>query len=323
VDRREFLVAAAAAPLALSLAPDAPARRPLGGMPTALVTADTESHVAAVDVATARIVRRIETLAGPRSIESVSERVAVVAHTAHGAVSLIDGPALAVRHVLGGFDEPRYTAAHPDGRHAYVTDSGRGDVVALDVVAGKVAGRARLGGPARHVSLDPSGRLLWVALGSKAEEVAVLDVSSPLRPRVVGRIRPPYLAHDVGFAPGGHVWVTSGDRGTIGVYGARARRLLFMLPADAPPQHVTFAGGLAFVTSGDDGTLRVHQVGRGRLLRETAVPVGSYNVQRGAGRILTPSLERGTLCMLSEGARLLARVQVAASSHDACVVAAA
>jgi hypothetical protein len=81
---------------------------------------------------------------------------------------------------------------------------------------------------------------------------------------------------------------------------------------------VTFAGGVAFVTSGNDGLLRVHSLRDGRVLRATAVPVGSYNVQQGWDRILTPSLEHGTLCVLDGSGRLLRRVHVARSSHDAC-----
>jgi len=320
MNRRELLTSAAGLPLALSIAPQALARR-LGGRPLALVTADTRSHVAAVELGSGRLVARIKTIAGPRSIESVAGRVAVVAHTAEGAVSVVDGRRLAVRGVLRGFDEPRYTAAHPDGRHAYVTDSGSGQVVVVDVLAGRILHRTDLDGPARHVSLDPAGRLLWVALGAKAAEVALLDVSARLRPRLLRTIRPPYLAHDVGFDPAGSaVWVTSGDRGTIGVYDRRTHRLRFTIPAAAPPQHVTFAGRLAFVTSGDDGSLRVHDLAGGRLLRETAVPIGSYNVQRGFGRVLTPSLDRGTLCVLDERGSLVERVQVAPSSHDACFV---
>jgi hypothetical protein len=46
--------------------------------------------------------------------------------------------------------------------------------------------------------------------------------------------------------------------------------------------------------------------------------VGSYNVQRGPGRILTPSLAHGTLCVLDEAGDVLRRVKVASSSHDAC-----
>src|SRR5205823_497719 len=101
---------------------------------------------------------------------------------------------------------------------------------------------------------------------------------------------------------------------------AATRRVLFAVDADAPPQHVTFLGRRAYVTSGDDGTLRVHATTDARLLRTTSVPVGSYNVQQGFGRILTPSLERGTLCVLDARGALVEERRVARSSHDACFV---
>ena len=56
------------------------------------------------------------------------------------------------------------------------------------------------------------------------------------------------------------------------------------------------------------------------MVRTTKVPVGSYNVQEAFGRIVTPSLDRGTFCVLDRDGRLLHRVQVAPSSHDACFV---
>jgi DNA-binding beta-propeller fold protein YncE len=306
VNRRQFVLAAAAAPFALKTL-DAWA----GGTPVALVTADTEAHVAAVELRTGAILRRI----------SVGGSIAVVAHTAGGAVSLVDGRTLESTRVLRSFAVPRYTAAHPNGRHAFVTDSGRGEVVALDVLRGRVVGRVAVGGPARHISIDATGKRLWVALGTKAELVAIVDVSRPARPRLIHRFAPPFLAHDVGFAPGGRsVWVTSGDRGAIALYDRHSVRVVRRLSADAPPQHVTFEGDRAYVTSGDDGLLRVHDARDGRLLRTTRIPLGSYNVQQGWGRILTPSLARGTLCVLDDRGGMRERVQVASSSHDACFV---
>jgi DNA-binding beta-propeller fold protein YncE len=312
MDRRAFLAASAA----LALAPDAWARR-AGGTPLALVTADLEAHVVAIELSTGRVLGRVATEPGPRSIERVGAGTAVVAHTTGGTLSLLDGTR--VRGSVRGFSAPRYTAADPDGRHAYVTDSGLGDVAVVDVARGKVVARLDLRGPARHVTLSPSGRRLWIALGSKAAEVAVVDVSRREEPRLVGRVRPPYLAHDVGFAPGGRVWVTSGDRGTIGVYDGRGE-LRFRIAAGAPPQHVTFIGPHAYVASGDDGTLRVHDAATGRLLRTTRVPVGSYNVQEGFGLVLTPSLSRGTVCVVRRSGALARELRVARSSHDACFV---
>jgi DNA-binding beta-propeller fold protein YncE len=314
VNRREFLIAAA---VSLRFTPEALA----GGTPVALVTADTQSRVAVVELSTGKILRWIPTLAGPRSIESVGGRVGVVCHTAHGAVSLIGGSRLHVYDVLRGLLEPRYTAAAPNGRFAFITDSGRHEVVTVDLVERRVVGRVAVGGPARHVSIDANGRILWVSLGSKADVVAIVDVSRPREPRLLHRLRPPFLAHDVGFAPGGrHVWVSSGDRGALAVYDRRTGEVLRRLRADAPPQHVTFAGGNAYVTSGDDGTLRVHSLRDGRVLRTTKVPVGSYNVQEAFGWVVTPSLTRGTFCVLDNHGRLRRRVRVSPSSHDACFV---
>src|SRR4051812_15524258 len=285
MDRRAFLAAAAAAPLAL---------RSETQRTVALVTADTEAAVVALDVSSGAVLRRIETRPDPRSIERAGEH-AVVAHTAVGELSILRG--LEVRHVLRGFGEPRYTAAAPDGRHAYVTDSGRKDIAVVDVLRGRVLARLPLGGWPRHLSLDSSGRVLWVALGTEARELAVVDVTRPVVPRHLGTVRPSFRLHDVGFVPDSRqVWVTSGDRGTIAIHDARTGHVLRRLPAGSPPQHVTFHGGNAYVTSGDDGTLRVRRLGDGHLLRETVIPRGSYNIQQGPGLVLTPSLAHGTLC---------------------------
>jgi hypothetical protein len=83
---------------------------------------------------------------------------------------------------------------------------------------------------------------------------------------------------------------------------------------------VTFAAGVAYVTSGRDGTLRVHSLADGKELHGADVPVGSYNVTRAWGRIFTPSLDRGTLTVLTERGMPIERVRAAASCHDACFV---
>src|SRR5947207_11347203 len=192
MDRRSFLLAAAAAPVALRQR-----------LPSALVTADTESHVAAVDLLTGLVRLRIPTRPGPRSIERVGDS-ALVAHTAVGEVTVLHG--LHVRHVLGRFEEPRYTAAAPDGRHAFVTDSGNASLAVVDVLRGAVVAHVKLRLWPRHLSLSGDGRTLWVALGTASPELAVVDVGDPRRPFVRGRVRPPFPAHDVGFSPSGRVW---------------------------------------------------------------------------------------------------------------------
>ena len=139
VDRRDFLLAAAAAPFAFR-AGIARARRP----PLALVTCDTQGRIAVVDPFGARLVKSIPVPVAPNSIELVGGNRAVVCHTNVGAVTILDGTSLTVLHVLRDFAEPRYTAAHPDGRHAFVTDSGTTDVVTIDLADGRTVGRAKL-----------------------------------------------------------------------------------------------------------------------------------------------------------------------------------
>jgi DNA-binding beta-propeller fold protein YncE len=312
MDRRAFVLASAS----LLVAPRALAAV---GREIALVTADLESRLVAVDLATGRVLRYVRTLPKPRSIEAVGH-MAVVAHSELGSVTLVHAPTLEITRVLRGLGEPRYTAGHPDGRHAYVSDAKRGDVVALDVLRGRVLARTRVGSLARHITIDPSGRTLWVSLGSKAREIAVVDVSRRGRPRLVRRFEPPFLAHDVAWAPGGRrVWVSSGERNELAIYGARSGKVVARVPGDDPPQHVTFRGDRVFVASGESGTLRVHELA-GRELRVTPVPDDSYNVQQAHGWVVTPGLGSGTLCILDARGRVHRSENVARSSHDACIV---
>ena len=332
VNRRELLVSATAGALGLALDPLSRAAR-LKGSPVALVTADLESHVAVVDLATARVLRRIETAPGPRAIEYIATRNrqlvgtgAVVAHTEHGVVTVIGAQSFSVRAELDGFSKPRYACgakSAQSGAIAYVTDSGAEELVTIDVLgSGRVLHRTRVPGPARHVSISPDGRTIWTALGSKAERIAVLDASDARRPRLERTFSSPFLAHDVVFAPrGGHVWVTSGAGHRVALYRANTREVVRTIAADRAPQHVAFVGELAFVSSGDDGTVRLHHL-NGDLVRVAEVPSGSYNVTFGAERIVTPSLSRGTVALLDERGQVRALRTVARAAHDACVVSA-
>jgi DNA-binding beta-propeller fold protein YncE len=318
VDRRKFLAVAGSSTVALALGPSALARR-LGGAPVAYVTADLESHVVVLDLGTADVVNRIETGPGPRSIESVHDWAAVVAHTEHGVVTLLDAATARVRAELEGFGAPRYTAVHPRLPLAYVTDSEREDVAVLDAKRGRVLWRTTVPGPARHIAMSPNGRTIWTALGTAAERIAVLDVSQPRRPRLSRTLSPPFLAHDVVFSPGGYaVWVTSGAERRIALYSLD-RRVRRVIAAGSPPQHVTFAGEKAFVAAGDDGTLRRHRLD-GELVREARVPTGSYNVTFGWGRVVSPSLGRGTVSVLDANGRVRGVHTIARAVHDACIV---
>ena len=149
-------------------------------------------------------------------------------------------------HRAGRTRRRRSSSARPPARSSISSarDSGRGEVVVVDMARARIVGRTRVGGPARHVTV--SGKTLWVALGSKAELVAVLDLADPTRPKLIERFRPPFLAHDVGFEPSGRrVWVSSGDRGRLAVYDAGGG-IVQRLPADraAAARHIRGRRGL-------------------------------------------------------------------------------
>jgi DNA-binding beta-propeller fold protein YncE len=326
MNRRQFIVAAtlgaaAVAPRGLvGVSAAVPGTRGDTAPTVVLVTDDASGQVAVVDPVRGERISHVATYRQPRSIERVGV-TAVVAHTELGRLTLIDED-LSTRAFIGHLEEPRYVAAHPDGRHAVVSDSGRGEVVVIDVIRGRVVGRVPVGGPARHLTLDPTGRRLWTALGTTAERIALLDVSDLRRPVVRRHVRPPFLAHDVVYEPSGdRVWVTSGDRSVIAIYDVTTRRLIRTIAAGAPPQHIAFSetGRVAYVTSGDDGTMRVHAL-NGRLLTTSRIPVGSYNVTRGGGHVVSPSLDRGTLCVMNRHGQVRRTLNVAPSAHDACVI---
>jgi DNA-binding beta-propeller fold protein YncE len=326
MDRRTFLVGGVGWLVAAGRA-----RGGGGGGPSghALVTADAEAHVAVVRFsgrARMRVVRRVRTVEDPRSIErSPGGTVAVVGHAGEGAVSLLSlgrGGDVGVRRVLRGFAAPRYTAFARGGSGlAYVSDSDAGEIAVVDLRAGRVLRRVGVGDGARHLGLSPDGRRLWVALGSSAAAIAVVDTSDPTRPRRVATARTSFLVHDVAFSPSGRrVWVTAGREPHVAILSAFTGSTLKTLAADAAPQHLTFSPRRAYVASGDSGALRVHALTDGRPLRHTRIPIGSYNIQRTpATAILTPSLATGTLTLLAADGTTLASEPITTHAHDTCL----
>jgi DNA-binding beta-propeller fold protein YncE len=318
VNRRQFLTSSVAGSLALAFDP-APFARRLGGSGVAWVTADLESQVVLVELGAGKTIARIQTARGPRSIEAVHGRTAVVAHTEHGLVTLIDAASRRIRSELDGFASPRYAAVHPSTDLVYITDSVAEEVVTVDAVRGRVLARSRVPGAARHIGVSIDGRTLWTSLGTAASRIAVLDNGNPRRPRLEGTIATPFPAHDLVFAPDSRtVWVTSGSERRVALYrfGGRPSRVL---ASGAPPQHVTFARQKVFVACGDDGVVHRHRLD-GERVREAKVPVGSYNVTFGWGRVVTPSLGRGTVSLLDRNGHVRAVRKVARAAHDACIL---
>ncbi len=319
VNRRQFLTGSAVASLAL-VSDSAAFGARLGGSGVAFVTADLESQVVLVELASGKTIARVPTALGPRSIEAVHGRTAVVAHTEHGLVTLIDAASRRIRAELDDFASPRYTAVLPSADLVYVTDSAAEEIVTVDAVRDRILARTRVPGPARHIGISIDGRTLWTSLGTAATRIAVLDNGNPRRPRFERTIALPFLAHDVVFAPDGRtVWVTSGSERRVALYRS-GRRPSRILDSGAPPQHVTFARQKAFVACGDDGVVYRHRFD-GERVRQARVPIGSYNVTFGWGQVVTPSLNDGTVSLIDRNGRVRVVRRIARAAHDACILA--
>ena len=223
--------------------------------------------------------------------------------------------------MLEGMGEPAYTAISPDARYAYVTDSGNGEVAVVDLQRGRLAGVAPVGAEARHLSIAPDGRTLWVALGMEAPEVVTVDLAEPERPRVTGRLELPFLAHDVVCAPDGRrLWVTSGVEPRIALYRPGTPTPLKLVDADAAPQHVSFGPGRTFVASGEDGSLVTYESTSASVLGRARLPLGSFNLSRRGDLIVSPSLDQGTVTIADRTGRVVLSRRVVESAHDACLV---
>jgi DNA-binding beta-propeller fold protein YncE len=321
MNRRELLLAAAAMPVALAL-PDAAAGAARGGTPLALVTADDDDRVLGVELGGMRVIHSLAVPDHPAGIEAVDQlRSALVLSQASGTVTILDAVRPRVRTVLEGFQTPRYAAGDQRGRYAYVSDDAAGQVIAIDVRAGRVIGRVEVGAGARHIAIGAGGSRVVTSLGSKAPRVAVVDVTNPRRPRLERTFPADDLAHDVGFSPDGtQLWISSGVDRRLAIHDATGFRRLHAVVGDAAPQHVTFddLGRFAYVASGASGTLRTHRMADGKLLRTRTVTTGSYNVCALDGRVVTPSLDDGRLTLLDS--RGLRSVHLTTHAHDACIV---
>jgi DNA-binding beta-propeller fold protein YncE len=282
----------------------------------ALVTAEGEDRLVAVNPATGQIERRVAVPADPEFVAANAYRVVVVSPGA-GAVTLLRLPSLRRMRVLRGFDAPHIAAIAPGGRYAYVTDDARGELAVIGLDHGRVVDRVSVGQGAHHLAFRPGGGQAWVALGESARRIVVLDTSDPADPRVIAGFDPGFPAHDLRFAPGGRrVWVTSSSGDAVAVFGADGRRRLFDVRGGAPPQHVSFAGDRAYVTSGYGSRIEAVSAGTGRILKVAPAPYGSFDLAAADGLVATASLLRGTLTVYDDRLRVLHTVQVASAARD-------
>jgi len=291
--------------------------------PEALVTAETENRLAAVDVASGKVARRITLPPDPEFV-AADRRVVVVVSPSAGAVTLLDRSSLRPIRILRGFGSPHIAELSPDGRYVYVTDDARGQLVVIRLSNGRLLARIPVGAEAHHFAVRPNGRRVWLALGESARTIVVVDTSDPTHPRVVGHFDPGFPVHDLSFAPDGRrVWLTSASGQDIGVFSSRTHRLVDRVPGGAPPQHVVFDGRRAYIASGYGSQLEMTGATSGHVLRVIHAPYGSFNLDAAGGFVAAASLLRGTLAIYDHRLRLRHTVQIAPAARDVAISQAA
>lgn len=285
--------------------------------PEALVTAETENQLVAVNMRSGRVIRRVAVPADPENV--AASGVAVVVSPAAGTVSLVSAGSLRVAKELHGFTSPQIASISPDGEYAYVSDAA-GTVTVVQLSDARIVDRLAVGHGAHHMSFQPDQRRLWVALGEAARTIVVLDTSDVADPHVIGTFQPGFPAHDLSFSPDGRtVWITSAIGPDVSVFSAVTHRLLFRVPVGQSPQHIAFAGPYAYLTSGYGGRLEKVDSADGRVVARARSPYGSFELDVADGYAATSSLLRGTLAIYNLGLRLLRVVHVAPATREVAI----
>ena len=296
---------------------DAPTASSQTPAPEALVTAETENRLVAVDLRSGRVLRRIAMPSDPQNVAAGG--VAVVVSLAARTVSLLSAGSLRVAKELHGFVSPQIAAISPDGQYAYVSDAS-GTLTVVQLSDATIVDRIEVGAGAHHMSFRPDQRQLWVALGESARTIVILDTSDVAHPRVVGVFHPGFPAHDLSFAPNGRtVWISSADGPDVSVFSSGAHRLLFRVPVGPSPQHIAFAGPYAYLTSGYGGVLEKVEASSGRVRARARSPYGSFELDVADGYAATSSLLRGTLAIYNMNLRLLRVIHVAPAAREVAI----
>jgi DNA-binding beta-propeller fold protein YncE len=303
---------------ALVLATSASAR-PTGGTWVALVTAEQQNELVAVELSTGKVVRRVSLPSDPQNV-AASWRMTAVVSTRAGAVTLIDQQGR-VRRTFRGLDDPHIVAVNRGKDLAYVTADGSGELIVIDLMARRIVGRTFVGTGAHHMALRPSGgHRLWIALGERASRIAIVDVSRPAEPRLLRHFSPGFLAHDLAFGPDGRkVWITSAVDELVHVVDSRTGRQAFAVRAGAAPQHVAFTHGSGFVTSGYGSRILKVDPRNGRVIASARTPYGSFNLATLDRTVVTTSLLNGRVTEFDLRLRRLRTVRPASAARAVAI----
>jgi DNA-binding beta-propeller fold protein YncE len=290
--------------------------------PQALLTAETENRLLVVDLPSGRVAHEVPLPPDPEDIATTAPNggLAIVVSSRAGEVTVFNLSTLRILKTFAGFDEPHIVAVSPDGQHAYVTDDNRGTLTAIRLSDMTVTATIRVGQGAHHIAFSPDQHRAWVALGESADQISILNTTDVDHPIVVGHFSPGFPAHDLAFSPSGRqIWITSSASPFVTAFNARDHRVLFRIPAGAPPQHVVFEGPYAYLSSGYSSQIEQVNATTGKVLARASAPYGSFELAAADGYVVTSSLLRGTLAVYTTALKPVRVVTEAPETREVAI----
>jgi DNA-binding beta-propeller fold protein YncE len=293
--------------------------RQASGTTVALVTAEQQNVLLAVELPSGKVLRRTRLPADPQNVAIGRDTAVVVSPKSH-AVTLLNWETLRVLKVIRSFAAPHIVAIGPGGSLAYVTDDTRGMLNTIDLRSMRVIDRLVVGIGAHHLAISPGGGRAWIALGEHAREIAIVSLANPRKPTPVRRFSPGFVVHDVTFTPDTRrVWLTSGTSDLVYALDSRTGKKIFAVRVGAAPQHVVISdllnGKYAYATSGYDGRIVKVNTWTGHVVASAAIPRGSFNVSTKGPRVVTSSLLGGQVTELDLDLRRIRSTRVARAAR--------
>ncbi len=218
-------------------------------------------------------VRTISLGGSPHDVKITGDLV-VVANEGEARLDLVTVRGRIVGRV-GLKADPHDLAISPDGRFAWVSLDGLGDLAVVDLGARRVMRYVATAHRPHDLLFGPDGRL-WVTDWN--EGVYVYTASGRPLERILGDDdhAAGVQVHHLAFTPDGReAWLTDHADGRIYVADARKLRVLDWFPIAGAPHHVTITpdGRWAVVANHDDGVVVIFAVANRR--RVASVPVGA------------------------------------------------
>lgn len=270
--------ATARAPHEVAISPD---RR------QAAVVAYGGTTIDVFDVATARLVKRIELApnAAPHGIVWLRSGRIVAAAEKSMSLVIVDPRSGRVRTVSTGQSGSHMLVVSPDQRRAYVSNVNAGTVSVIDLGRARKVADIAVGGKPEGIAITRDGRQLWVG-DNAAPRLRVVDLATS---RTIATLPTDPVAIRVAISPDGRTAITSNiGAGTLNLFDVATRKPLRTIAVggtrDAIQVTAVFSpdGRRIYVAESGRDTIAEVELATGRVVRRISAGKGSDGL--GIGR---------------------------------------